>query len=121
MDQFVNQDVFQTLYRLLGQLGVQADCARRMVAAPPLRLHPLDEEPLHAHAQLTLPSTKQRRYSLLQLLSIPLLDKRPFLVLRRLRSHLQKHTAVLQRSAEETLLREEVLTFREAERLISRR
>src|SRR5207249_9450274 len=67
-----------------------------VVAAPPLGLHPLHEEPLHPHAEQWLPSREQWRHSHLQLLSIPFLYESLSLVLTCSRSHSQKHAAVLQ-------------------------
>lgn len=56
VNQFVNNNVLEALHWLLGQLGVEANRACLMVAAPPLGLHPLHEEPIHPHAQQRLPS-----------------------------------------------------------------
>src|SRR5438093_8192850 len=41
MNQFVENNVFQTLGWLLGELSVEANRACLVVAAPPLGLHPL--------------------------------------------------------------------------------
>ena len=43
----MDNDVFQALWRLLGQFGVEPDVAGTGVAASPFGLHPLHEEPLH--------------------------------------------------------------------------
>ena len=78
--EFVNQDVLEALWGLLGQLGVEADRVGRGVAAPPFSLHPTDEEALHLDSQSRLPSRQQWPHSPSNLLSIPRLDKSPPLV-----------------------------------------
>src|SRR3989442_15679373 len=95
MDEFVENNVFEALRWLLGQLGIEANRACLVVTAPPLGLHPLHEEPLQSHAQQRLPSRQQCRHSLPQLLSIPFLYKCLSLVLICSWTHPQKHAAVL--------------------------
>ena len=44
---FVHQDVFQALPWFLGQLGVQSDRSRCVIATAPLGLHGLNENAFH--------------------------------------------------------------------------
>jgi hypothetical protein len=41
----VNQNVFEAFLRLSGEIGIQSDRTRAVIATPPLGLHPLDENP----------------------------------------------------------------------------
>jgi len=71
MDHLVHDDILQALGRLLGQLGVEPNCPRRDIAAPPLGLHAPDVELLHFDAHHRLPLGQQRRDRLLDLLPVP--------------------------------------------------
>ena len=95
MNHLVDDDVLETRSRLFREIGVEADAAVVRVAVPPLGLHPLHEESLHSHVQQRLPSRQQWRHGLLQLFSIPFLDKSLPHVLAGSRSHPQNDAAVL--------------------------
>ena len=51
VDQFMRDDVFQALFRLLGEFRVETNRARTRVTASPLSLHLLYKHAFHAHAE----------------------------------------------------------------------
>src|ERR1700737_1117963 len=85
----MNYYIFKTLRRLLGKIGIEADALGRGVAASPLGLHFLHKELLHLHAHHWLPLCDQPWHGLPNLLSIPCLDSRLFLVARGRRTQSQ--------------------------------
>ncbi len=66
VDHLVDDDVFEEVLRLLHQLGVQPDTTFAVVAAPPLRFHPLQEIPGDFHLELGFPLFDERGYDLVQ-------------------------------------------------------
>lgn len=50
MDHFMHHDVFETLARFPGEIGIEPDVGGAMAAASPLGFHALDEVALHLHA-----------------------------------------------------------------------
>ena len=55
MNHFVNDDVFEEVLRFFHELRIQANMSRLVIAASPLRFHPLQEIPRHFDLQLRLP------------------------------------------------------------------
>ena len=49
MSHLVNNNVFEAFPRLSGEIGIQSDRARAVIAATPFGLHSLDEEPPHRY------------------------------------------------------------------------
>jgi hypothetical protein len=94
--QLVNDDLFEALRRLLRELRIKANRRRLTVAASPLGLHPLHEEPLQFDAHQRLPFQNQRWHGLLDLLPIPFLDESLPFAPNRSGTHSQKHAAVFQ-------------------------
>ena len=95
MNHLVDHEVLETPARLLRKIGVEADSAGLWVAAAPPGLHPLHEEPLHAHTQQLLPSREQWRHGFFQLLAIPRFNHSLSLFLASSRQHSQEEAAVL--------------------------
>jgi hypothetical protein len=62
--QLVDDDVLETLNRLLGELQIHPDPAGVDGAGTPLRLHALDAPVGDTHAQRSFPSPQQRRNQL---------------------------------------------------------
>src|SRR5947209_3460952 len=56
----MDDNVFEALARLLGQLCVEADGSGSMIAASPFGFHALEEEPLHFHAHERSPFCDER-------------------------------------------------------------
>src|SRR6476620_11827419 len=55
MDQLMHEDILQQVLRFLHKLGIQANVPALVVAASPLRFHPLYEILLNSHSQARLP------------------------------------------------------------------
>ena len=55
MNHLVNDDVLEEILWLFHEFCIQADVCRFVIAASPLRLHPLQEVSGHCHVQLQLP------------------------------------------------------------------
>ena len=60
VNHLVQDDIFEALFRLLGELGVQANGAGGRIAAAPLGLHLLYEEAADLDVKPWLPSLDQR-------------------------------------------------------------
>ena len=71
MNQLVNDKIFQTLARLLGEVGVQSDCVGAVIAATPLGFHALHKKPMNLHSQQWLPFCNHYWGGILDLLAIP--------------------------------------------------
>jgi hypothetical protein len=66
MDHLMNDHVFEQVLRLSHELRIEADVSCPMVAAPPLRLHPLKEIPSHFNVQPWLPFLDERGHDVMQ-------------------------------------------------------
>ena len=55
MREFVNNDILEALFRLLGEFGIETDSAGSWVAATPLGFHPLHVEPAHRDVEPWFP------------------------------------------------------------------
>src|SRR5262249_18777021 len=92
----MHDDIFEALPGLLGQLRVEAESARPVVAASPFSFHTLHKEPLYLHPHQRLPLRDQWRHGFLELLTIPCLDNGPLFHCISSWMHAQEHAAVLQ-------------------------
>jgi hypothetical protein len=70
VNHLVDDNIFKTPDRLSGEIGIQPNGARAVIAATPFRLHALDEVFPHPYAHQPLPSFNQWRNGLPQLLAI---------------------------------------------------
>ena len=59
VNHFVNDDVFEQVLGLCHKLRIQADMPHLVIAASPLRFHPLQEILLDVHPELEFPFPDQ--------------------------------------------------------------
>jgi hypothetical protein len=71
----VSYHVFEKVFGLFDQLGVEADMSLSVVAASPLGLHPLQEIAANLDSELSLPLLDDRRDRLVKKPFVPLMDK----------------------------------------------
>jgi len=76
MEHLVYDHVLEQVFRLLHELGIQADVPRLMIAAAPLGLHALQKVAGDFDAQLRLPSPDQRGHDVVQERLVPLVHDR---------------------------------------------
>ena len=74
MSEFVDDEIFQALHLLLGELEVQPDATGLCIAGAPLGLHLLDAPRINLNAQGRLPYFQKGRNQFLELLAIPTLQ-----------------------------------------------
>ena len=72
VNHFVNDYVFEQVLGLRYKLRVQTNVPRLVVAASPLRFHPLQEILSDAHSELGLPFLDQQRHHLMEKRLMPL-------------------------------------------------
>ena len=91
VDHLVNDDVFEAFPRLPGEVGIQSDRARTVIAATPFRLHSLDEEPTHPDPYQPLPFFNQWKNRLPELLTMPFFNDCLPLRFVRAPAHMKDH------------------------------
>jgi hypothetical protein len=55
VNHLVDDNILKTILRFFSEVGIQSDCARAVITAPPLRFHSLDEQSLYLNAYRPLP------------------------------------------------------------------
>lgn len=94
VNHFVNDYVFKTLPRLLGEVSIQANCAGGMIAASPFCFHSPHKKSLHFHLHQLFPFCNQRRSRILDQLTIPFFQDGLLLFTVCTGAHFQKNAIV---------------------------
>ena len=96
VNQFVNNHLLEVLWGFLGQLRVEPNRARRVIATPPFGLHPTNIDSLYLHTNLRFPLCKQSGNGRFDLLGIPCFHESLSLLRICSRTHTHVHAAVFQ-------------------------
>ena len=94
MHQLVNNDVFEALGGLFGEVGIEADAVSRRIATAPLGLHALDEDFIHFHIEAFFPAFNEWGNGFADLVAIPFLHKFLAFLTAGSGPHLELHALV---------------------------
>lgn len=71
VDHLVNDEIFETLWRFLSEVGIEPDRAGSVVAAAPLRFHSTDKKVSDLYVDNRFPFTDQRHGCDSKLIAVP--------------------------------------------------
>lgn len=99
MHHFMDDNIFEQVFRLLHELRVQADVASAVVAAAPPGLHSLKKVTLHLHAKFRFPFPDQSRHHLVEQRLVPLVHDLGAFLGATSRAHGERDASVVKANA----------------------